>query len=219
MPAAPMVAAVIRAGMRLTVGVIVVGLTGGIGAGKSEVAARLATHGAIIVDADRLAREAVAVGTSGLADVVARFGTEVIDPSGALDRARLAARVFADPAARRDLESIVHPRVRARTAEIVAGAPADSVVVNDVPLLVEADLASTCDLVVVVESDEAARVRRLMATRGMDEAEARARIRSQTGDEQRRAVADVIIPNRGTIDELWADVDALWRERLAPTVR
>src|SRR5690606_4987528 len=127
--------------VRLTVGVLRVGLTGGIGAGKSEVARRLAGHGAVVVDADRLAREVVAPGTDGLAEMVARFGRRVLTADGGLDRAALAAVVFDDEAARRDLEAIIHPRVRARTAALVAAAPSDAVVVNDVPLLVEAGLA------------------------------------------------------------------------------
>src|SRR5688572_113811 len=121
---------------------LMVGLTGGIGSGKSAVAARLAELGAVVIDADRLAREVVAPGTDGLAEVVAGFGPEVLDASGALDRAALGRRVFGDEAARRRLEAIIHPRVRSRTADLVAAAPPGSVVVNDVPLLVEAGLAA-----------------------------------------------------------------------------
>lgn len=193
-----------------------VGLTGGIGAGKSAVAQRLAHHGALIIDADALAREVVEPGTPGLAEVVAAFGDGVLDANGALDRPALGRIVFADPDARARLEAIVHPRVRARTAEIIAAAPEDAVVVNDVPLLVEAGLAGGYHLVIVVEAAANVRVARLIADRGMTETDARARIGSQATDEQRRAVADVLIVNDGTREELDAQVDALWKERLAP---
>jgi dephospho-CoA kinase len=193
-----------------------VGLTGGIGAGKSAVADRLAELGAVVIDADRLAREAVAPGTDGLAEVVAAFGPELLTPDGALDRPALARRVFGDADARRRLEGIIHPRVRARTAELVAAAPPDAVVVNDVPLLVEAGLAAAYGVVIVVLAEEGARVARLVGTRGMTPDEAQARIRTQASDEQRRAVADVVIVNDGTLAELHEKVDAVWRERLAP---
>ncbi|MFV2105030.1 dephospho-CoA kinase [Micromonospora sp. LOL_015] len=193
-----------------------VGLTGGIGAGKSAVANRLATHGAVIVDADRLAREVVAPGTDGLARVVAAFGPDVVANDGALDRPALSARVFADPAARRRLEEIVHPLVRARTAELTAAAPTDAVVVNDVPLLVETGLAATYHLVVVVSAAETLRVERLTRDRGMAPDDARARIRAQADDAQRRAAADVLLANDGRRDDLTAAVDRLWRDRLVP---
>jgi dephospho-CoA kinase len=188
-----------------------VGLTGGIGAGKSAVAERLAAHGAVVIDSDRLAREAVAPGTDGLADVVAEFGPEVLAGDGSLDRARLASVVFGDDAARRRLEGIIHPRVRERTAELIAAAPPDSVVVNDVPLLVEAGLAEAYEVVIVVLADEEARVERLVHDRGMTRDEATARIRAQATDEQRRAVADVVIVNDGTIEDLHKKVDEVWR--------
>jgi dephospho-CoA kinase len=194
--------------------IVLVGLTGGIGAGKSEVARRLAELGAQVIDADRLAREVVAPGTEGLAEVVDAFGPEVLGPDGALDRPALGRRVFGDDGARRRLESIIHPRVRARTAELVAAAPPDSVVVNDVPLLVEAGLAGGYELVLVVQADESARIQRLAQTRGMGEAEARSRIAAQASDEQRAAVADVVLRNDGSLDELRTAVDALWRDRL-----
>ncbi|TMM33383.1 MAG: dephospho-CoA kinase [Actinobacteria bacterium] len=194
---------------------MLVGLTGGIGAGKSVVAARLAELGAVVIDSDRLAREVVAPGTDGLAEVVAAFGTGVLGPDGALDRPALARVVFADPAARARLESIIHPRVRARAAELAAAAPPGSVVVNDVPLLVESGIAGTFDLVVVVLASEATRLHRLVDGRGMSEQEARGRIAAQATDEQRRAVADIVIENDGTVDELIASVDRVWHERLA----
>jgi dephospho-CoA kinase len=201
--------------MRLT-GTVLIGLTGGIGAGKSAVAMRLATHGAVVVDADQLAREALAPGTPGYARVVELFGTEILTPDGDLDRPALGRRVFADPEARRRLEEVVHPYVRARTAELIAAVPPGSVVVNDVPLLAEAGLAKAFDLVIVVQADEATRVRRLARTRAMSAEEAYSRIRTQASDEQRRAVADVVIVNDGSIDELHAGVDKIWTHRIAP---
>jgi dephospho-CoA kinase len=192
-----------------------VGLTGGIGAGKSAVAERLAAHGAVVIDSDRLAREAVAPGTDGLAEVVAEFGPEVLASDGSLDRARLASLVFGDDAARRRLEGIIHPRVRERTAELIAAAHPDSVVVNDVPLLVEAGLAKAYELVIVVLADEKTRIERLVHDRGMTADEATARIRAQATDEQRRAVADVVIVNDGTIEDLHEKVDEVWRDQLA----
>jgi dephospho-CoA kinase len=195
---------------------LIVGLTGGIGAGKSAVAARMAELGALVIDSDRLAREVVAAGTEGLAEVVTAFGREVLTPAGDLDRSALAALIFDDETARARLEGIIHPRVRARTAEIVAAAPPDAVVVNDVPLLVEANLAANYDLVIVVLADESVRLDRLVAQRGMTEQEARARMAAQATDEQRRAVADIVVDNNGTLDELRQAVDAAWRERFAP---
>lgn len=196
-----------------------VGLTGGIGAGKSAVAQRLAELGAVVIDADRLAREVVAPGTDGLAEIVATFGPSVLDVEGGLDRAALGRLVFADEPARRRLEAIIHPRVRRRTAELVAAAPPDAVIVNDIPLLVESGLAAGFDLVVVVEADPEVRVERLVRYRGMSEREARARIAAQATDEQRRAVADVVIRNDGSLVDLVGKVDEVWRERLERYVR
>ena len=193
-----------------------VGLTGGIGSGKSTVSGRLAELGAVVVDADRLAREVVAPGTPGLAEVGRRFGPEVLAADGALDRAALGALVFSHPAARADLEQITHPLVRARTAELVAQAPTDAVVVHDVPLLVEKHLGPAYHLVVVVHADEVTRVSRLVSARGLTEADARARIAAQADDDQRRAAADVWLDNEGTPPQLLAQVDALWRDRLVP---
>lgn len=193
-----------------------VGLTGGIGAGKSEVGRRLADHGAVVVDADQLAREVVAPGTDGLAEVVAQFGPEVLTSDGSLDRAALGARVFDDASARQALERIIHPRVRARSAELTKAAPADAIVVNEVPLLVEAGLAATYHLVVVVTAAESTRLTRLVTTRGMSLEQARARIRAQASDEDRRAAADVLLDNDGALADLHAQIDALWHERLVP---
>ncbi|GAB1690540.1 dephospho-CoA kinase [Krasilnikovia sp. M28-CT-15] len=193
-----------------------VGLTGGIGAGKSAVARRLVDRGAVLIDADRLAREVVAAGTTGFVAVVEAFGTEVVGADGELDRPALGARVFGDEAARRQLEGIIHPRVRARTAELALQAPADAVVVNDVPLLVETGLAPSYHLVVVVEADAQTRVGRLVGQRGMTRADAAARIAAQADDARRRAAADVVLDNDAGLAELDARVDALWQARLRP---
>ncbi len=198
---------------------MIVGLTGGIGAGKSAVADRLAEHGALIVDADMLAREAVAPGTEGLAAIVAAFGSAVLAADGSLDRPRLGTLVFADAAARARLNAIVHPLVSRRSAEIAAAAPAGAVVVHDVPLLVENGLAPAYDVVVVVLAAADVRLRRLQDTRGMSEEQARARMAAQATDEERRAVADVVLDNSGTLADLHRQVDELWRGRLAPLSR
>jgi dephospho-CoA kinase len=191
-----------------------VGLTGGIGSGKSAVAQRLAQLGAVVIDSDALAREVVEPGTAGLDAVVAEFGPDVLRPDGALDRPALGRIVFGDPSARARLERIVHPLVRARSAEIVTSADPAAVIVNDVPLLVENNLQVAYEIVIVVEAAESARVARLVADRGMTESDAHARIAAQATDEQRRAVADVVITNDGTRDQLNDQVDAVWRDRL-----
>jgi len=194
---------------------MMVGLTGGVGAGKSAVSARLAEHGAVVVDSDVLAREVVAPGTDGLAEVVATFGEGVLGADGSLDRPALGRIVFDDADARRRLEAIIHPRVRARSAEIIAAAPADAVIVNDIPLLVETGMQRLFDLVIVVITDAEIRVSRLRG-RGMAEADARARIAAQATDDQRREVADVVIVNDGSLTDLQNRVDDLWRTRLDP---
>ncbi|MEU7924837.1 dephospho-CoA kinase [Micromonospora sp. NPDC049107] len=193
-----------------------VGLTGGIGSGKSAVAARLVELGAVLVDADQVAREVVAPGTEGLAEIVTAFSAGVLDADGALDRAALGALVFSDEAARRRLEAITHPRVRARTAELVAAAAPDAIVVNDVPLLVEVGLAPTYHLVVVVQTAVRTRLERLTRDRGMTRAEAERRIAAQADDDRRRAVADVVVTNDGSLAALHDAVDTLWRQRLRP---
>jgi dephospho-CoA kinase len=187
-----------------------VGLTGGVGSGKSTVAALFAGHGAVVIDADALAREVVEKGTPGFDAVVAQFGSNVVGPDGSLDRAALAAQVFNDDAKRAELNAIVHPLVGQRMAEL-AGAAGDAIVVYDVPLLVENDLAAGFEFVLVVLADEAVRLARL-AERGMPEADARARMAVQATDEQRRAVAAAVIDNDGTREELAARVDAVWAE-------
>jgi dephospho-CoA kinase len=196
--------------------VLRVGLTGGIGAGKSAVARRLARNGAVIIDADVLSRAVVAAGMPGLTEIVEAFGPGVLTDAGELDRPALGSVVFGDEQARRRLEKIIHPRVRARTVELTREAPADAIVVNDVPLLVETGLAPSYHLVLVVEADRDVRVRRLEETRGMSRDQAVARIAAQADDEQRRAAADVLLINDRSLNDLNARVDELFRERLRP---
>ncbi|QQQ74841.1 dephospho-CoA kinase [Saccharothrix sp. 6-C] len=190
-----------------------VGLSGGIGSGKSTVAGRLAEHGAVVIDADRLAREVLEPGTDGLREVVEAFGADVLGADGALDRPALAAKVFGDEQALTTLNGITHPRIAARTGELIAAAPADAIVVHDVPLLVEKDMAPLYHLVVIVHADLDQRLVRLR-DRGMAEEDARRRIAAQADDERRRAVADVWLDNSGTPDLVLARVDALWADRL-----
>jgi dephospho-CoA kinase len=191
-----------------------VGLTGGIGSGKSTVSARLAEHGAVVIDADVLAREVVAAGTPGLAEVVAAFGPEMVGPDGELDRAAMGRRVFDDDDARVRLEQIVHPRVRARAAEIEAAAGADAIVVHDIPLLVETGQADSFDVVLVVDAPPELQVRRVVEQRGMSEDEARARIAAQAGRDQRLAAADHVLSNDGSLAQLQAAVEQVWMELL-----
>jgi dephospho-CoA kinase len=191
-----------------------VGLTGGIASGKSTVSDRLAELGALVIEADRLAREVVRPGTPGLAAIVSAFGTTLLTAAGELDRPALGRLVFADPGARRRLEAIVHPLVRQRATEIEATAPAGSVVVQDIPLLVEAGLADQFDVVVVVDVDEAVQRQRLRDQRGLTDAEAASRIAAQATREERLAVADLVIDNNGTMAELIDEVDRLWLQLL-----
>ncbi|MCX6408055.1 MAG: dephospho-CoA kinase [Propionibacteriales bacterium] len=187
-----------------------VGLTGGIGSGKSTVSARLAELGAVVVDYDLLAREAVEPGTPALAAIRERFGDAVVAADGSLDRPALGAVVFADETARRDLEAITHPAIRDLAAARIGAAPDDAVVVHDHPLLVEMGMAAACDVVVVVDLPPELQVRRLVEQRGMTETDARARLAAQTSREQRLAAADEVLDNRGSREELLAAVDALW---------
>ncbi|MGW2188883.1 dephospho-CoA kinase [Streptomyces sp. NPDC001719] len=195
-----------------------VGLTGGIGAGKSEVSRLLASYGAVVVDSDRIAREVVEPGTPGLAAVVAEFGAEVLTAERALDRPRLGAIVFADPERLAALNAIVHPLVRARSAELEAAAAPDAVVVHDVPLLAENGLAPLYDLVVVIDAGTETRLDRLVRLRGMTPDEARARMAAQATREERLAVADFVIDNDGPLEALAPQVENVWarlRERAA----
>jgi dephospho-CoA kinase len=186
-----------------------VGLTGGIASGKSLVAAELAARGAIIIDADVLAREVVEPGTPGLESIIKRFGTSLLT-DGRLNRARLAEIVFADPVARRDLERIVHPAVRARAAELERAADSAAVVVHVIPLLVETGQQQNFDLVVTVDVDHETQIQRLMARNGFSRPEAESRIAAQASNEDRRATADVVLDNSGSVAELKAQIDALW---------
>ena len=193
-----------------------IGLTGGIGSGKSAVARRFVELGAVVVDADALAREVVEPGTAGLASVIAEFGADVVSPSGALDRAALAAIVFNDAKRRVALEAIIHPLVRERSQALIDEAANDAVVVYDVPLLAEqvdtaTDRRDEFDLILVVEAPEALRLDRLEA-RGVSRVDAERRMANQATDAQRRDIADVVIVNDDSIDVLNATVDDLWWE-------
>lgn len=192
-----------------TGGTLLVGLTGGIASGKSAVAARMAARGAVVIDADVLSRYALQPGGEGLTEVVDAFGDSVLAADGRLDRAALGAIVFADPQARRRLNSIVHPRVRQQARALREQAPPGSVVVEDIPLLVETGQADRFDLVVVVQAPEEERIRRIVEDRDGTEADARARIEAQATDAQRAEVADVVLDNSGTLEELQAQVDEL----------
>jgi dephospho-CoA kinase len=193
-----------------------VGLTGGIAAGKSAVAGRLAERGAVVVDADLLAREAVAPGSAGLDEVVSAFGPHVLGADGALDRAALGALVFADAAARERLNTIVHPRVRALAAGLIDRAPEDAVVVEDIPLLVETGQAARFHLVVVVDAPDGLRIDRMVGRRGMDPADARRRIAAQAPRQDRLREADAVLTNDRSLDDLLAATDALWDGRMIP---
>lgn len=199
-------------------GVLRVGLTGGIAAGKSVVARRLAALGARVVDHDLLAREVVATGTPGLAQVAEAFGPTVLTPDGGLDRSALAALVFSDPRARERLNATIHPLVRDAAAQehraaVEGGA---RVVVHDIPLLVETGQAGHMDVLVVVDAPPELRVRRLVDDRGMTAEQAWARLAAQADDEERREVADVVLDGSGTAAELEAQVDRLWESWGSP---
>jgi len=197
-----------------------IGLTGGIASGKSTVATRLVEHGAVCIDADQLAREVVEPGTPGLTAISAQFGSDVLLPDGSLNRPALGAIIFADPVSRKRLNAITHPAVRQLTRDrIAAAAAADphAIVVYDVPLLAEAQAGGrvTFDLVVVVHADAATRIQRMIDLRGLTEAEATQRIGAQSTDEERLALADVVIDNTGAIVATQAQVDTLWERVLA----
>jgi dephospho-CoA kinase len=193
--------------------VVTIGLTGGIGSGKSEVARRFAALGAVVVDSDAIAREVVEPGTEGFDAVVAEFGPGVVAPDGGLDREGIGRLVFADPEARRRLNAIVHPRVGEQVLRRIAAAgeadPA-AVVINDVPLLVESGLADRYDAVVVVDAPETLQLQRLTGQRGMAESDARARISVQATREQRLAIASFVIDNSGSLETLQEQVEQVW---------
>lgn len=195
---------------------LLVGLTGGIGSGKSTAARMLRDLGAVVFDADVLAREAVAPGTGGHRAVVERFGADVLAPGGELDREALAAVVFADPAARRDLEAIVHPEVRRLFAEgSEAYRDSDRVVVLSAPLLVETGMHSAFEVLVVMAVPEPVQVERLMRDRGMSEEEIRARMEAQAPLEDKAAVADILLDNEGSPEDLERQVDRIWGDLVA----
>lgn len=191
-----------------------IGLTGGIGSGKSFVARELARLGAHVIDADEVARDAVALGSTALLKIVEQFGPEVLLSNGELNRQQLAELVFDDRAALASLNAIVHPAVRKLAATRIAGAAenADSVVVYDVPLLIEAGVNHDWDLVVVTLASESTRIARLIDLRGMSREEAQKRISTQASDEQRREIADVIIDTEGTTEQTLRQVESLWRD-------
>ena len=194
---------------------ITVAVTGGIGSGKSTVSAALAERGAVVIDSDLLAREVVAPGTPGLAAIADAFGAHLIGADGALDRAALAAVVFSDAAARATLEEITHPLVRSRFGELRAAAPADAVIVNDIPILTTLSVAAGFHLVIGVQAGADVRVQRLIL-RGLSEADARARMAAQLSDDERAALCDVVLTNDNGSDELATLADNLWFERLLP---
>ena len=197
-----------------------IGLTGGIASGKSVVAARLAEHGAVVVDADRIAREVVEPGTPALARIAEEFGDAVIASDGSLDRAALGALIFESPEKRAALNAITHPAVGARSKELFAAAAAadpDAIVVYDVPLLVDAGRADEFDVIVVVNASTETRIRRMVELRGMTRDEAMHRINSQATNTERLAIADVVIDSNGTLEQTFAQTDALW-EKLSARV-
>ncbi|HET8795637.1 MAG TPA: dephospho-CoA kinase [Arthrobacter sp.] len=193
-----------------------IGLTGGIASGKSAIARRLAELGAVLIDADVLAREVVEPGTTGLEQIVEAFGPGVLDGEGALDRAALGGIVFDDKAAREKLNAIIHPQVRSAASRHIAAVAAGAIIVQDIPLLVETAQQSHFHLVLVVEAPEDIRVERMVSDRNMTETQARARIKAQATDEQRREAADVVIDNAGDLQRSLAAVDELWQQRLVP---
>ncbi|MFC8229256.1 dephospho-CoA kinase [Streptomyces sp. NPDC057287] len=192
-----------------------VGLTGGIGAGKSEVSTLLARYGAVLIDADRIAREVVEPGTPGLTAVVEAFGPGILNTDGSLDRSALGSIVFADPARLATLNAIVHPLVGARSAELERAAGAGAVVVHDVPLLTENGLAPLYDLVVVVDAAPRTQLDRLVRLRGMTESDARARMAAQATREERLAVADLVVDNDGPLEDLEPQVRTVWSDLTA----
>lgn len=196
-----------------------IGLTGGIGAGKSTVSATFSRYGAVVVDGDVIAREVVEPGTEGLAALVEAFGPGILLPDGALDRPALAAIAFSDDDKRATLNGIVHPLVARRRSELIAAAGSDAIIVEDIPLLVESQMAPMFPLVIVVHADVETRVARLTEIRGMSEEDARARIAAQATEPQRRAVADVWLDNSGDPDDLAEQALALWRQRIEPFAR
>lgn len=193
---------------------LTVAVTGGIGSGKSLVGDYLEALGAIVIDSDQLARAVIERGTPGFDEVLARFGDKVLR-DGAIDRAALGEIVFAEHQARADLEAIIHPRVRAETEALIRSAPEGSVVVNQIPLLVETNGASRFDFVITVEAPEETRIARLKE-RGMKEYDARKRMATQATSAQREEVADLVLDNSGSKEDLLRQVERVWNEELRP---
>ena len=196
-----------------------IGLSGGIGAGKSTVSSTFSELGGVVVDGDVISREVVEPGTEGLAKLVDAFGAEILSDDGSLNRPALAAIAFSDEEKRQTLNGIVHPLVGQRRSELIAQAGDDAVIVEDIPLLVESGMAPMFPLVIIVNADEDVRVKRLIEHRGFTEEDARARIKAQATEEQRRAVADVWLDNSGSADDLVEHARALWLQRIAPFER
>jgi dephospho-CoA kinase len=189
-----------------------VGLTGGIASGKSEVTRRLAAQGAVIIDADLIAREVVEPGTEGLAEVIGMFGSKVLRHDGTLDRNKLGEIVFSDAALRTKLNAIVHPRVGERIRELERATPPGAIVVEDIPLIAESDMADFYDLVVVVDVSPRVQAERLLRERGMTQEQATARMAAQASREQRLAIATIVVDNSGSLAELDREVGELWAE-------
>ncbi|WGW13761.1 dephospho-CoA kinase [Saxibacter everestensis] len=198
---------------------LLLGLTGGIAAGKSMIATRLADLGAVVIDADLLARQAVEAGSPGLEAIADAFGPDVMLPDGTLDRPALGRVIFNDEQARARLNAIVHPAVRELFSHRLAEAPADSIVVHDVPLLVENAMQAEYHLVMVVAASEPERLRRLISERGMSREDALSRIRAQADDSERRAVADIWLDNERAPEQTRMELDRIWRQRLVPFER
>jgi len=197
--------------------VLLVALTGGIGSGKSLAGEFFAELGAIVVDSDQLARDVVERGTEGFDEIVARFGDQVLK-DGLLNRAKLGEIVFADPASRADLEAITHPRIRLALQEVIESAPEDSVVINQIPLLVETGGRDRFDYIIAITADEKIRTERLLQ-RGLKGYEITARIKAQASDEDRKSIADFLITNDGDQDHLLRQVENLWDEILLPRAK
>jgi len=187
-----------------------VGLTGGIGAGKSTVADLFSQKGALVIRSDELARQVIEPQTPGFQQVVARFGNEFVNSEGYIDRAKLAQIVFKDDAALKDLESIIHPLIRSKTNQIIDQHTSETIIVNEIPLLLEKKMESLFDFLVIVISSEKNRLERL-AQRGLTTEQANARMAKQVSDDERKAAADFLIVNDGNIEQLQADVEKIWQ--------
>ena len=187
-----------------------VGLTGGIGAGKSTVADLFSQKGAVVIRSDELARQVIEPQTPGFQQVIDRFGEDFVNSEGYIDRAKLAQIVFQDDAALKDLENIVHPLVRSRTNQIIDQHTSETIIVNEIPLLLEKKMESLFDFLVIVISSEKNRLERL-SQRGLTAEQATARMAKQVSDDERKAAADFLIVNDGNLDQLEADVEKIWQ--------